>query len=96
MFAMLDRYGLNSLFLSTTPDDECSFRVRLYSKAQNWVSSCIIETTALYSKLELNVDFRINFLLNAFYSKLEFYVDFGYNVLLNAFLLVFLPLCVSA
>jgi hypothetical protein len=57
MFAMLDRYGLNSLFLSTTPDDECSFRVRLYSKAQNWVSSCIIETTALYSKLELNVDF---------------------------------------
>jgi hypothetical protein len=77
MFAMLDRYGLNSLFLSTTPDDECSFRVRLYSKPQNWVSSCIIETTTLYSKLELNVDFRINFLLNAFYSKLEFYVDFG-------------------
>jgi hypothetical protein len=26
-FAMLDYYGLNSLFLSTTPDDECSFRV---------------------------------------------------------------------
>jgi hypothetical protein len=29
-FAMLDYYGLNSLFLSTTPDDECSFQVRLY------------------------------------------------------------------
>ena len=29
-FAMLDHHGLNSLFLSTTPDDECSFRVRLY------------------------------------------------------------------
>ena len=54
MFAMLDRYGLNSLFLSTTPDDECSFRVRLYSKPQNWVSSCIIQTKTLYSKLELN------------------------------------------
>ena len=39
MFAMLDYFGLNSLFLSTTPDDECSFRVRLYLKPQNWVSS---------------------------------------------------------
>ena len=38
MFAMLDYYGLNSLFLSTTPDNECSFRVRLYSKPQVWVS----------------------------------------------------------
>ena len=37
-FAMLDYYELNSLFLSTTPDDECSFGVRLYSKSQNWVS----------------------------------------------------------
>jgi hypothetical protein len=37
-FAMLDYFGLNSLFLSTTPDDECSFRVRLYTKLQNWVS----------------------------------------------------------
>ncbi len=26
-FAMLDYFGLNSLFLSTTPDNECSFRV---------------------------------------------------------------------
>jgi hypothetical protein len=30
-FALLDFFGLNSLFLSTTPDDECSFRVRLYT-----------------------------------------------------------------
>jgi len=37
-FAMLDRYGLNSLFLTTTPCDECSFRVKLYSNPQNWVS----------------------------------------------------------
>jgi hypothetical protein len=29
-FAMLAYYGLNSLFLSTTPDDEFSFRVRLW------------------------------------------------------------------
>jgi hypothetical protein len=38
-FAMLDFFGLNSLFMSTTPDDECSFRVRLYCKPHNWVSS---------------------------------------------------------
>ncbi len=37
-FAMLDYFGLNSLFLSTTPDAECSFRVRLYIKPQNWLS----------------------------------------------------------
>ena len=37
-FAMLDYFGLNSLFITTTPDDECSFRVRLYTKPQNWVS----------------------------------------------------------
>jgi hypothetical protein len=37
-FAMLDFFGLNSLFMSTTPDDECSFRVRLYCKPQYWVS----------------------------------------------------------
>ncbi len=93
---MLDLFGPNSLFITTTPDDECSFRVRLYWKPQNWVSSCIIKTKTLYSKLELNVDFHINFSLYAFYSKLELYVDFGYNVLLNAYLLVVLPLCVSA
>ena len=37
-FAMLDYNALNSLFLSLTPDDEFSFRVRLYGKTQNWVS----------------------------------------------------------
>ncbi len=37
-FAMLDYFGLNILFLTTTPDDECRFRVRLYTKVQNWVS----------------------------------------------------------
>jgi len=34
MLAMLDYFGLSSLFLSTTPDDECSFRVCLHSKPQ--------------------------------------------------------------
>ena len=38
-FAMLDHYGLNSLFLTTTPDDECSFRVRLYAKPGVCVST---------------------------------------------------------
>ncbi len=38
-FAMLNYLGLNSLFLTTTPDDECSFRVRLYAKPEHWVST---------------------------------------------------------
>ena len=48
-FAMLDYYGLNSLFLTTTPDDECSFRVRFYAKPCDWVSAF----GANYSILEL-------------------------------------------
>jgi hypothetical protein len=47
-FAMLDHYGLNCLFLSTTPDDKCSFRVRLYCKHQNWVSSSIFCISFLF------------------------------------------------
>jgi hypothetical protein len=47
MFAMLDYFGLNSLFLSTTPDDECSFRVRLYLKPQSWVSTYNLGTKTL-------------------------------------------------
>ncbi len=50
-FGMLDYYGLNSLFLTTTPDDECSFRVRLYAKPHVWVS----ELTTNYSISELFV-----------------------------------------
>ena len=38
-FAMMDFFGLNSVFMSTTPDNECSFRVRLYCKPHYWVSS---------------------------------------------------------
>ncbi len=50
-FTMLDYYGLNSLFLTTTPDDKCSFRVRLYAKPHDWVS----ESTTNYSISELFV-----------------------------------------
>jgi hypothetical protein len=41
-FAMLNQFGLNSLFLTTTPCDECSFRVRLLCNPQQWVSSFIM------------------------------------------------------
>jgi hypothetical protein len=44
-FAILDYVGLNSLFLNTTPDNKCSFRVRLFCKPQYWVRS-------IYSKME--------------------------------------------
>ena len=38
-FAMTDHFGLTSLFLSTTPCDECSFRVRLFTNPNGLVSS---------------------------------------------------------
>jgi len=37
-FAMMDHFGLTSLFLAITPDDECSFRVQLYADPNNEVS----------------------------------------------------------
>jgi hypothetical protein len=53
-FAMLDYYGLNSLFLTITPDDECSFRVRLYAKPHDWVSVLF----TIYSISELFVSHK--------------------------------------
>jgi hypothetical protein len=50
-FAMLDYYGLNSLFLTTALDDECSFRVRLYAKPRDWVRALF----TIYSISELFV-----------------------------------------
>ena len=40
--SMLSQFGMNSLFLTTTPCDECSFRVRLLCNPQQWVSSFIM------------------------------------------------------
>ena len=61
-FNMLDYYGLNSLFLTTTPDDECSFRIRLYAKPHDWVS----ELTTIYSISELFVSHKIVSLCSSF------------------------------
>ena len=38
-FAMMDLFGMTSLFLTITPDDECSFRVRLYAEPDKEVSN---------------------------------------------------------
>jgi hypothetical protein len=38
-FAMMDHFGMNSLFLTITPDDECSFRVRLYAEPDKEVNT---------------------------------------------------------
>jgi hypothetical protein len=54
-FVMLDYYSLNSLFLTMTPDDECSFRVRLYAKPHDWVSALF----TIYSISELFVSHKI-------------------------------------
>jgi hypothetical protein len=40
-FSMMDHFGMNSLFLTITPDDECSFRVRLYAEPEKEVSMTI-------------------------------------------------------
>ena len=53
-FALLDCYGLNSLFLSTTPDDECSFRVRLYCKPKNWVSHLFLALNSCFENNAAN------------------------------------------
>jgi len=37
-FAMMDHFGLNSLFLTITPNDEFSFYVRLYANPDNEMS----------------------------------------------------------
>jgi hypothetical protein len=41
-FAMVDHFGLNSLFLTTTPCDECSFRVRLFTNPNGLVSHLVL------------------------------------------------------
>ena len=72
-FEMLDYFGLNSLFLSTTPDDECSFRVRLYCKPQYWVRS-------IYSKMEFIVFFHvftIEYLLFCNLFSCNVFIDIG-------------------
>ena len=42
-FAMMDYFGMNSFFLSVSPCDECSFRVRLYARPDEWVSFLLPE-----------------------------------------------------
>ena len=37
-FALQDYFGMHSLFFTISPDDECSFRIRLYANADKWVS----------------------------------------------------------
>jgi hypothetical protein len=37
-FALMDMFGVNSLFLSISPCDESSFRVRLFANPNKWVS----------------------------------------------------------
>ena len=41
-FSFMDHFGLNSVFASLTPDDLCSFRVRLYAYPGVFVSFVII------------------------------------------------------
>ena len=50
----MDHFGLNSLFWTITPDDECSFRVRLYADPDNKVRHRQLrQKERLYSSLIL-------------------------------------------
>jgi len=53
-YAMLNNFGMNSLFFTTTPDDECNMRVQIYSKPQNWVRS---QLKREFPVLKLTIDF---------------------------------------
>ena len=59
-FALLDHFGLSSLFLSTTPDDECSFRVKLYSKPEIWVSQFVLALNSCFENNAANTHSYIN------------------------------------
>ena len=50
-FAMMDYFGLNSLFLTITPDDECNFRVRLFADPDNAVSITSSNNTPVSGKV---------------------------------------------
>ncbi len=80
-FAMLDHYWLNSLFWSTTPDDECSFSVRLYCKPQNWVSLLFFALISCFESkkcpLRLNWDwFLVTYWIELHIVRYEFLREF--------------------
>ena len=51
--AMIDHFGLNSLFLTIIPDDECSFQVRLYADPNDKVQIIDVSVTLFYLKLHI-------------------------------------------
>lgn len=38
-FALSDHFGLNSVFLTVSPDDKCSYRVMMFAMPGQWVSA---------------------------------------------------------
>ena len=71
-FAMMDFGGVNALFLTLTPCDECSFRVRLYCKPGT-------EVSALLTYLSLRYIFQIIIILSLTLN----YHSFHYQTLLG-------------
>ena len=49
-FAMQDYYGLNSVFLTITPDDQCNYRIKLFTRPGEEVSNYIFWKLFLQSK----------------------------------------------
>jgi len=60
-FAMLDYYGLNNIFLTITPDDECNIRVRLYCNSQQWVSEHVLRVFLVLKFTQISINFVFSF-----------------------------------
>ena len=58
-FAMQDYFGLNSVFITITPDDECSFRVRLFATADKPETTLLSKRVSIF--IRINCFFIVNF-----------------------------------
>jgi hypothetical protein len=64
-FALSDHFGLNSVFLTVSPDDKCSYRVKMFAMPGQWVSANLIVVFThnfILSKLML-FSVRLNYLI---------------------------------
>ena len=70
-FAMTDHFGLSSLFLTTTPCDECSFRVRLFANPMGKVSTYRLRTMTAVTIREITIALFICFSTTGAPRRLE-------------------------
>jgi len=82
---MLDYYGLNNIFLTITPDDECNIRVRLYCNSQKWVSEHVLRIFLVLKFTQISITFV--FIIFVFFNKYSFAASFS-NFEIHAFSII--------